>query len=119
LTVTKYFNRFLLRLTSFAPLGTDRVENTVSNSTYSVACVSVAAGNVFTEPFPSSGRLFLLINICCPTANVVSLSASQTQILFNNAQFTDRHCGLVARRYIARQHIREKTPMDWLESGVF
>jgi hypothetical protein len=29
--------------------------------------------NVFTEPLPSSGRLFLIIEICCLAANVVSL----------------------------------------------
>jgi hypothetical protein len=35
-------------------LFTDRLENTVSNSTYVVACVSVAAGT-FTEPMPENG----------------------------------------------------------------
>jgi hypothetical protein len=31
---------------------------------------------MFTDPFPSSGRLFLLIKICCLTANVVLLLIS-------------------------------------------
>jgi hypothetical protein len=29
--------------------------------------------DVFTEPFPKSGSLFLLIKICCLAVNVVSL----------------------------------------------
>jgi hypothetical protein len=35
-------------------------------------------GKVFTEPFLSSGRLFLLIKICCLAANVVSLFVSRS-----------------------------------------
>jgi hypothetical protein len=35
---------FLFQLSSSQPLSTDRVENTVSNSNFIVACVSVAAG---------------------------------------------------------------------------
>jgi hypothetical protein len=53
------------------------VENTVSKRASIVACVSVATGT-FTEPFPSSGRLFLLIKICCLAANVVLLLVSRS-----------------------------------------
>jgi hypothetical protein len=35
-------------------------------------------GNVFTEPFPTSGHVLLLIKICCLAANVVSLFVSRS-----------------------------------------
>jgi hypothetical protein len=35
-------------------------------------------GKVFTEPFPSSERLFFLTKLCCLTANVVSFFVSQS-----------------------------------------
>jgi hypothetical protein len=41
------------------------------------ACVPVAAGT-FPEAFPSSVRLFLLIQMCCLAVNVVSLFVSQS-----------------------------------------
>jgi hypothetical protein len=54
------------------------VENTVSNST-SIVCMRIRCRiNSFTESFPSSGRLFLLIKICCLAANVSSLFISRS-----------------------------------------
>jgi hypothetical protein len=54
-----------------AHLGTGRVENTFSKSLSIFIMHIRCRGDLFTKPFPSSGRLFLLIKICCLTASVV------------------------------------------------
>jgi hypothetical protein len=42
-------------------------------------CVDICCRrNVFNEPFPSSDRLFLVIKICCLSANIVSLFISRS-----------------------------------------
>jgi hypothetical protein len=46
-------------------------------------CIRIrCSGNVFTEPFASSGRL--LLKICCPAANVVSLSVKMQGAVSNS-----------------------------------
>jgi hypothetical protein len=86
----------LPQLTFLIPLCTDRVENTVSNCTSIVACVSVAAGrclrnprlemNVVSKPFASNG--------CFSGSTVLALRNCSTILL-------DLYCGLRFRSMAA------------------
>jgi hypothetical protein len=67
--------------------GMGPVEDTASNSSSTVAWVSVVAGT-FTEPFPNNGCLFFIFNICCLAANVVSLFVS---LSLPRNEFTRHH----------------------------
>jgi hypothetical protein len=77
----------LLLGSSLYSLGADPTENTVSNSSSIVACVSVAAvtwfdcrWNVFTQPLPCNGSLFRL-HYSCKYCNMTVLSTVMLQYL--------------------------------------
>jgi hypothetical protein len=67
---------WLVRLASFYGFEADSIENTVSNSSFVVVCLSVVAltwlgcrGNMFSVPLPSNGRLLWF----CYTGTYVTL----------------------------------------------